>query len=209
MRYFVTAIGTDCGKTLASAILTQALGADYWKPVQAGFPRDTDTVRSLVTNKKTIFHDEAYLLGTPASPHAAAKSEGVDIRLEYIMPPYTERDLIIEGAGGILVPLNKHHFILDLIYVLDAEVILVADLYLGSINHTLLTVELLKKKRFKVKGIIFNGPETPESEELILSYSGYRCLLRIRPEAQINHSVINKYAMEILKNWNEQYDSNP
>jgi dethiobiotin synthetase len=202
MRYFVTAIGTDSGKTLVSAILVQAFKADYWKPIQAGYPRDTDTVKELVSNPKSVFHNEAYLLNIAASPHAAAKLEGVDLRLDFIMPPWTENDLIIEGAGGLLTPINNRNFILDMIYTLESEVILVSNNYLGSINHTLLTVELLRQKRFKVKGIIFNGPENKDSEELILSYSGYPCLLRVLPEKEINQKVINKYALELIKNWN-------
>ncbi|MEQ8808331.1 MAG: dethiobiotin synthase, partial [Imperialibacter sp.] len=151
-RYFVTAIGTDSGKTLVSAIVCEALHADYWKPIQAGMPRDTDTVQSLVSNEKTQFHPEAYLLNTPASPHAAAKADGVEISLTKVKLPKTDNCLIIEGAGGLMVPLNDYDFIGDLIIELKAEVILVANLYLGSINHTLLSAEYLKAHKVPVAG---------------------------------------------------------
>src|SRR6186997_2375007 len=106
MRYFVTAIDIDSGKTLVSAILCEALQADYWKPVQAGLPRDSDTVRELVSNPLTKVHPERYLLRTPASPHAAAKLDGIEIKLQDFKIPVTNNTLIIEGAGGCLVPLN-------------------------------------------------------------------------------------------------------
>ena len=114
MNYFVTAIGTDSGKTLVSAILTEFLQADYWKPVQSGHPRDTETVQTLVSNELTTFHKETYLLNTPASPHASAKIDGVEIHLDKIIAPATERALIIEGAGGILVPLNDDDFVIEI-----------------------------------------------------------------------------------------------
>src|SRR4051812_35331298 len=105
MNYFVTGIDTDSGKTLISAILCEALQADYWKPVQAGFPRDSDTVKSLISNPITKIHPEKYLLKTPASPHASARIDGVEIVLENFILPLTNNQLIIEGAGGCLVPL--------------------------------------------------------------------------------------------------------
>src|ERR1041385_6389291 len=112
MNYFVTAIGTDSGKTFFSAVLCEALQADYWKPVQAGMPRDADTVRSLLSNTVTKIHEETYLLGTPASPHASARRDGVTIHMEMFIAPQTSRDLVIEGAGGCLVPLNDIDFVI-------------------------------------------------------------------------------------------------
>lgn len=197
MNYFVTAIGTDCGKTLASAILCKALGADYWKPIQAGFPKDSDTVRTLSHN--TIIHPEAFVLNTPASPHAAAKIDRVKIELENVIAPTTKNDLIIEGAGGCLVPVNNTEFVIDLCSIIPCKVILVANLYLGSINHTLLTVNLLKQRNYPIKGIIFNGKPNADSEEIILKHSGYLPLLHIQPEDKIDSSTIDKYS-EILKN---------
>jgi dethiobiotin synthetase len=196
-NYFVTAIGTDSGKTLVSAILCEALQADYWKPIQAGFPRDADTVKSLISNTKTFIHPESYLLKTPASPHASAKIDSIDIELKNCKLPATENAIVIEGAGGCLVPVNDKEFIVDLIPMLDAEVILVANLYLGSINHTLLTVECLQKRNVSMKGIIFNGPSNRESERIILQHTQLRKLLHIDREDEINQEMVLRYAKNI------------
>src|ERR1041385_4024750 len=199
MNYFVTAIGTDSGKTFFSAILSEALQADYWKPVQAGMPRDADTVRSLLSNTVSKIHEETYLLGTPASPHAAAKRDGVTIQMEKFTLPQTNHDLVIEGAGGCLVPLNDIDFVIDLAKKFKSQVILVSNLYLGSINHTLLSADYLRKNKFDVKGIIFNGPSNPESEEIILSHTGYKCLLRMEEEEEVTKDVVKKYAVELRR----------
>src|SRR5438105_9295116 len=114
MKYFVTAIGTDCGKTFFSAILCEALHADYWKPVQAGFPRDADTVKNLLSNSVSKIHPETFILKMPASPHAAAKLDAVTIELEKFKIPQTKNSLVIEGAGGCMVPLNDHDFVIAL-----------------------------------------------------------------------------------------------
>lgn len=191
--YFVTATGTDAGKTLVSAILCRALGADYWKPIQCGSPRDSDQISSLL-GKEQVIHPETYDLKMPASPHAASKAEGVEVVLENFTLPKTENSLIIEGAGGLLVPLNDECFVIDLIQYLNVQVILVANLYLGSINHTLLSIEALKARNIHIEGIIFNGESNPESERIILKHSGLRVLLRIEPEPFVNSEVVNKYA---------------
>ena len=196
-RYFVTAIGTDSGKTLFSAILVEALKADYWKPVQAGFPRDTETVQSLVSNKISRFHPEGYLLNTPASPHAAAKIDHVRIEAKKIEVPQTDNHLIIEGAGGALVPLNDDELVIDLPRQSDMEIILVSNLYLGSINHTLLTVEALKSRKLKVRGLVFNGPENRESEQIIRQKSGYQLLMNLRDQEVINPKVVLSLAEEL------------
>lgn len=201
MRYFVTAIGTDSGKTVVSAILVKALQADYWKPIQAGFPTDTEIVKALTGSSSSRFHPEIYLLPTPESPHAAAQRQGKEIMIKEIRVPETQGDLIIEGAGGLMVPLNDHELVVDMINILEAEVILVANLYLGSINHTLLSVDCLNNRGLKIKGIVFNGPENRESEEVILRYSGYPLILKIRQEDRIDSEVIEKYAHQLLKDW--------
>jgi len=201
MRYFVTAIGTDSGKTVVSAILVKALQADYWKPIQAGFPTDTEIVKALTGASSSRFHPEIYLLPTPESPHAAARRQGKKIMIKEIRVPETQGDLIIEGAGGLMVPLNDHDLVVDMINNLEAEVILVANLYLGSINHTLLSVDCLNNRGLKIKGIVFNGPENRESEEVILRYSGYPLILKIRQEDRIDSEVIEKYAHQLLKGW--------
>ncbi|NMM50208.1 dethiobiotin synthase [Marinigracilibium pacificum] len=194
LRFFVTAIGTDSGKTIFSSILCEALGADYWKPVQAGLPGDTDTVRSLVSNKKTFFHEEGIKLKTPASPHAAGKKEEVEVSTQRIEIPQSTNHMVIEGAGGVLVPLNDNENVIDLAVKYNAEVIVVSNLYLGSINHTLLTLDWLNKNNIPVRGIVFNGDPNPESQEIILKRSGLEELLHIYKEEEITKKVIKKYA---------------
>lgn len=186
-----------------SAILVEMLQADYWKPVQAGFPRDMETVSALVSNGVSKFFEEAYLLQTPASPHASARIDGIDIVPGRITPPVSDRDLVIEGAGGVLVPLNDDDVMLDLAPRFNAEIILVANLYLGSINHTLLTAEAIRQRAYKVKGIIFNGPSNIDSEKIILKKTGLPLLLKIAQEKQITKEVVQAYARQLAKRWDE------
>jgi dethiobiotin synthetase len=195
-RIFVTGIGTDVGKTVAAAILCEALQADYWKPVQTGsyFSTDSDKIKKFITNTRTRIHPESYVLRQYMSPHAAAELEGKHITLDSINVPQTENTLIIEGAGGIMVPLNEREFIVDLIMKCDAQVVLVIQNYLGSINHSILSIDALKFRNIPVMGIVFNGPPHKLSEDIILTYSGLRCLGRIQKEAVINRDVITKYA---------------
>ncbi len=171
--YFITGIGTGIGKTLISAILTEKLKADYWKPIQSGDLESSDslTIENLISNSKTVIHPESYRLTQPLSPHLSAKLDGIEIDLNKINIPTTENNLIIEGAGGLMVPLNENELIVDLIKKLDAEVILVSHNYLGSINHTLLSINLLKQYGVPVKGIIFNGDENVETERYIQQYA--------------------------------------
>lgn len=201
MDYFITGIDTDSGKTLASAILCEALEADYWKPVQAGAPKDSDTVRKLISNQRSMIHREAFFLTTPASPHAAARIDGIEINVSSFFKPDTTNNLIVEGAGGCLVPLNDNEFIIDLAARFEAVVILVADLYLGSINHTLLTWRELVSRKLNVKGIIFNGPSNAESERIILHHTGLHCILRIAREETIDKATVRKYADIIKETW--------
>lgn len=201
MNYFVTAIGTDSGKTVVSAILVEAFKADYWKPVQSGPPRDTKTVKGFISNKESVFHKERHVLTVPASPHASAKADGVEIKLHDFNVPDTKRDLIIEGAGGLMVPLNDQDMVIDLIASLDCEVVMVSNLYLGSINHTLLSAEALSQRNISVKGVIFNGVSNPESERIILLQTGWKKLLQIEQEPAIDKQVVLKYAEELRQNW--------
>lgn len=200
MRYFITAIDTDSGKTLVSAIFCEALNADYWKPIQAGFPRDTETVRDLVSNRESRFHDESVLLKTAASPHAAAALENRAISLADFKIPATNHPLIIEGAGGCMVPLNKTELVIDMISLFGAKAVVVADLYLGSINHTLLTVDALMHRKIEVAGIVFNGEPNPASEQIILHRTGLKPLLHIMHEPEINRSVVKRYSELLKKN---------
>lgn len=195
MKLFVTGISTDVGKTVAAAILTQALEADYWKPIQSGDLDHSDThkVKALVSNGKTRFFDNSYALRTPASPHLAAQLDGVTIELDHIVEPTTDNHLVIEGAGGLYVPLNATATIVDLIQP-DHRVIVVSRHYLGSINHTLLTVEALQNRGLNVLGIIFSGDENASTESIILEKTGVKCIGRIDQEPYIDAHVIAEYA---------------
>jgi dethiobiotin synthetase len=172
-KYFISGIGTGIGKTLASAILTEKLNADYWKPIQSGDLDQSDsiTVKSLISNDKTIIHPESYQLNHPLSPHLSAKLDQIEIKLDHIVVPQTNNHLIIEGAGGLMVPLNEKELLIDLIKKLDVEVILISQNYLGSINHTLMSANVLNQYKIKVAGIIFNGVENQESQRYILQYT--------------------------------------
>ena len=195
MKLFITGIGTDVGKTIASAIITEALQADYWKPIQAGDLENSDShkVKNYVSNSKSIFHPNSYALNTPASPHHAANLDQIVIDIKNIIEPKTNNHLVIEGAGGILVPLNDNDTILDLIQS-DYKVIVVSRHYLGSINHTLMTIEVLKSRKISIAGIIFNGDENPATEAIILSKSGVSNLGRIGNEPYFDKNVIAEYA---------------
>ncbi len=193
-RIFVTGISTDVGKTITSAIIVEALEADYWKPVQAGELTYTDShrVRDLISNGKTKIHKSSYELKAPMSPHAAAQMDGITIDRTKIQEPQTNNHLVIEGAGGLLVPLNDEDTILDIIMP-NYKVIVVARHYLGSINHTLLTVNWLNQKGYDVS-ILFNGDENPSTENIIAKKTGVTILGRINEEPIFERDTIKKYA---------------
>ena len=192
--YFITGIGTGIGKTIVSAILTEKLQADYWKPIQSGDLDISDSllVEQLTSNTSTIVHPERYRLGQPLSPHLSAKIDGLTINIEEIQMPKTENRLIIEGAGGIMVPLNENELIVDLIRKLGVKVIVVTQNYLGSINHTLMTLEILKLNNIPVEGIIFNGKSNVETEAYIANYSGQRIIGRVPSLSVINKEKIQE-----------------
>jgi dethiobiotin synthetase len=171
--YFVTGIGTGIGKTIVSAIITEKLQADYWKPIQSGDLDQSDSLKieSLISNGKTIIHKEAFRLTQPLSPHLSAKLDQIELNIDKLQTPATSNTLIIEGAGGLMVPLNDQELMIDYIKSLQVEVILVSQNYLGSINHTLLSIEVLKSKNISIKGLIFNGASNNETERYIKQYS--------------------------------------
>jgi len=193
-RIFVTGISTDVGKTIASAIITEALKADYWKPVQAGDLENSDShkLAELISNQKTKIHSSSYELNTPMSPHAAAEIDNLTIDLNQIIEPQTTNHLVIEGAGGLLVPLNEKDTILDIIKT-NYQVIVVSRHYLGSINHTLLTIESLKQKGFNV-AIIFSGNEHHSTEDIIRRKTKVKLIGRINEETSFDKSLIKLYA---------------
>jgi len=195
MKLFITGISTDVGKTIASAIIVEALEADYWKPIQAGDLDNSDShkIKTLISNTKTKIHPNSYQLLTPASPHLAAERDGITIDLKQIAAPKTKNHLVIEGAGGILVPLNSNDCVIDFIQK-DYKVIIVSRHYLGSINHTLLTIEALKNRKIKIAGIIFSGEKNESSEAIILNKTGVKCIGRIEQEPFFDQTVIREYA---------------
>jgi len=196
-RIFVTGISTDVGKTIASAIITEALEADYWKPIQAGDLEYSDShkIAELISNKKTVIHKNSFALKTPMSPHAAADIDGISIEIDAIREPDTTNDLIIEGAGGLLVPISRERTILDIIQP-HYKVVVVARHYLGSINHSLLTIGWLQQRGFDVS-VLFSGNEHPTTEDIILSKTGVTSIGRITEETSFNKEVIKKYANDL------------
>jgi len=201
MKLFITGIGTDVGKTIASAIITQALEADYWKPIQAGDLDNSDShkIQKYISNNKTQIHSNSYKLNTPASPHLAAAIDRVSIDIKQINEPKTKNHLVIEGAGGLLVPLNDTDCIIDLIQK-EYKVILVSRHYLGSINHTLLSFEALKNKNIPIAGILFSGEENKATEEIILAKTKAKFIGRIEEEPYFDANVIQYYADEFRDN---------
>ncbi len=195
MKLFITGIGTDVGKTIASAIITEALEADYWKPIQAGdlATSDSHKIKAYLSNENTVIHPNSYALNTPASPHLAAELDNVLIDINQIIEPVTENHLVIEGAGGIFVPINDTETIVDLIQP-DYKVIVVSRHYLGSINHTLLTIEALQSRKITIAGILFNGKENQATESVILKKTGINCIGRIEEEPYFDQNVIREYA---------------
>ena len=194
-QFFVTGISTDVGKTITSAVLVEALEADYWKPVQTGDDSDSETISNLISNTKTVMHKSSYSLKAPMSPHAAAALEGVYIDHNKIQEPKTENHMVIEGAGGVLVPLNDSDTLLDIIMP-TYHVVVVVKHYLGSINHSLLTIKWLLLKGYDV-AILFNGEPNKASEDIITKITGVPVLGRIGQEATLTKEVVKKYAEQL------------
>jgi len=203
-KIFITGIGTDVGKTIVSAIVVEALKADYWKPIQAGELEFSDShkIRNLISNDRSRIFKNSYALKTPMSPHAAAKIDGITIELDKIILPKASNNIVIEGAGGLLVPLNEKDTILDIIEN-DYKIIVVSRHYLGSINHTLLTIETLRSQGLEISGIIFSGNENETTENIIEKLSEVQVLGRIDEEEIFNKDVIKRYAnsfKQVLEN---------
>ena len=185
MRFRVVVTGTDTGvgKTVFSAALTDALGGCYWKPVQSGLADETDseTVRRLGRLAPQRIVPEIWRLNTPASPHHAAEIDGVTIVPEILVPPETTVPLVIEGAGGLLVPLTRAETFADVFARWRIPVILCARTGLGTINHTLLSLEAMRHRSIPILGIAFIGEAQPETERIIAAMSGVRRLGRLPP----------------------------
>ncbi len=191
--FIVAGCGTDVGKTLVSAMLVSALQADYWKPIQSGAPSDVDMIRSYVP--KCCIHKPLYSLKAPVSPHHAARLENIELKLDKVLRPQTKNTLVIEMAGGVLVPLNQKYLGIDFFMRFNARWIVVSRHYLGSINHTLLTLEALKMRGVQPE-IVFNGPSNPDTEEAIVHHSGCKVLAWIDQYPEINSDVIRRCACQ-------------
>lgn len=201
-RFFITGIGTGVGKTVVSAIFVQAFGAAYWKPVQSGLdgPTDSDLVRLWAPGTAQVL-PESYRLSAPLSPHAAAAREGAEISLEHIAPPEWAGPLVAEGAGGLLVPLNGRHTMLDLMARLQYPVVLVSRHYLGSINHTLLSLEVLRSHGLFPELLVFVG-SNPESESAIVSLGRPARVLSIPETDLLNTEFIVNQSLRLVEFYN-------
>lgn len=199
-QFIITGIGTDVGKTVVSSIVSEALQATYWKPVQAGDLDNSDSIKVERLTKNVTVLPEAFRLSEPMSPHAAAKLDGIEITLENLKLPAVSGNFIVEGAGGIMVPINSKGFLyVDAFAEWKLPAIVVSRHYLGSINHTLMTIEILNNRGIEIEGIIFVGDEHPTTEEAILSNTGLRRIARIPLAKEVNQEFILSQA-EIIKN---------
>ncbi len=176
--YIVTGIHTNVGKTLVSAVLLAGLHYDYWKPIQTGTLTDLSDTQWLknILNNHIHFHPERYCLPLPASPNIAADEQNITILIEDFLVPSSLNPILIEGAGGLMVPINQQNLLIDLFQKWNLPVILVVDLYLGAINHTLLSIEALYSRKIKIAGIIFNKTEDHAAMKTIEYYSGLKNL---------------------------------
>jgi len=205
VSFIVAAIGTDVGKTIVSAMLCEAYKADYWKPVQAGDldNSDTDKVRALVSCSGFKTHPETHRLTAPMSPHAAADIDGLSICAADFKRPDTQgRPLITELAGGLMVPLAKDYLTIDLAADIGDPIVLVINSYLGSINHSLLSLELIKQRGLTLAGVIFNGQTNAQSRNIILQYSllqshDVRVMADIPRADNLNRNFVKTHAQRL------------
>lgn len=193
-RIFVCGIGTDVGKTIVSAILVKALKADYWKPVQGGNLEESDSKRVKKMVPEAVCHPEAYRLHHPISPHHSAALEGIELKSERFHVPKTDKPLVIEATGGLLVPYRTDQLLIDEYLKWNCEWIVVSRHYVGSINHTLMTLEVLRHRGVKLRGIIFNGTDQPYTEAAILACTDSPCIGHLYPEEELSPHIIQRYA---------------
>jgi dethiobiotin synthetase len=201
-QFIISGIGTDVGKTVASAIISQALNATYWKPVQAGDLDWSDSMKvDNWTNEKVNVLKEQFRLTAPMSPHAAATLDGVLITEDSFEIPQVEGNLIIEGAGGLMVPVNNEGLLyIDLFQSWNLPVILISRHYLGSINHTLLSIGALKSRNIPIEGIVFVGEENKATESIILNTTGVHFIARIPLANEVNSTFIQVQS-EVFKEY--------
>ncbi len=201
--FIVSGIHTNVGKTFVSAVLLAGTNWDYWKPIQTGIATETSDTQWLknILGKNIHFYPERYALPLPASPNIAADEQNIIISIHDFVLPSSNNPILVEGAGGLLVPINQQHLLIDLFQKLDLPLILVSDLYLGAINHTLLSIEVLKSRKMNIKGIIFNKTEDIPAMKIIEHYSGVKNLGFIPKLEKIGFSSLksafDKYLSEI------------
>jgi len=193
-RFIITGTDTDIGKTVFAAALTQALNGTYWKPIQSGISGgvDTKTVQQLTGLPDDHFLPEKYVFSEPLSPHRAAEIDGVKIDLLALTPPELEGPLIIEGAGGLLVPLTRENLLINQFVNWDIPVILCARTALGTLNHTLLSCEALWSRNIPIHGIAFIGADNPDNIRTIAEFSGERILGRLPWLEDLNPASLQK-----------------
>ncbi|HKK47273.1 MAG TPA: dethiobiotin synthase [Balneolaceae bacterium] len=192
---FVTGTDTGIGKTVISAMLTKALNAAYWKPIQAGLEEETDTefVQRVTGLPTSQIKPERYRLKTPMSPHGAAEIDGVSIALkDFVLPDYSTDHLVVEGAGGLLVPVNDQDMIIDLIRYLELPVVLVVRSTLGTLNHTFLSLEALRERDIPVLGVVMNGPRHQSNYEAIQHYGDIEVLAQIEELKDVNPPTLQE-----------------
>lgn len=196
MNFIIAGIHTGIGKTICSAVLTEALGYDYWKPVQAGDLDASDSifVKNHISNAKTVIHPEAYRLTIPASPHFAAAQDGIEIRLAHLALPKSDNSIIVETAGGLMSPLSDTLVNIDLIKHLNLPVVLVTNDYLGSINHTLMSVEILRGANIEILGLVFSGQRVDATRTFIQNYTGLKTLLEIPYFELLDREILTAFA---------------
>ncbi len=198
--FFITGTDTNIGKTVVSAFMCQYLNADYFKPIQTGDESDAAAVFNLTDLTENRVHQPTYSLTEPRSPHEAAMKDGVKIDLNTIILPDTQnRPLIVEGAGGVLVPLNEKELMIDLIKKLDLPVIVVAHPELGTINHTLLTLEALRSREIEVAGIVMNGGSDEQNRMAIQFYGKCEIIWEIPEFEEISKETIHGYLNHMAK----------
>jgi len=197
-KIVISGIGTDVGKTVVSAIVAEYFKASYWKPVQSGDLENSDSVKVKRLTENVTVLKEKYKLTEPLSPHESARIDNVTIDINNFSIPEVNTNLIIEGAGGLMVPFNYDGDVyLDLFEKWNLPVIVVSRNYLGSINHTLLTVNALKQRNIPILGIIFSGESNQASEKVILAATKINCLARIPEATELNKDFILEQAKKL------------
>ncbi len=197
---FVTGTDTGVGKTVAAACLARAWRAGYWKPVQTGTAAgddDTATVVALAGVSAEHVYAPAYALRAPLSPHAAAELDGVRITMDAIALPQTAHPLVVEGAGGLFVPLNDRDFMIDLMARLALPILLVARSTLGTINHTLLSLTALRSRGLPIAGVVLNGPPNAGNRAAIERFGQVRVLAELPRVDPLDNAAVERLAARI------------